>query len=267
MTHVAVIEVSGDGAPGAGPCLMWRFGQLAWRTRYAPAAPERAQGVAMRLQDGAVVLAEREAICSTYADARDRAEAAAQQVTPWASAITAAVEADRLDRHADRVGREAGQSELWHAMHERWNDNGALEQAQTYLQAIQHVATDDESATHPTATALAPVVQARLRQTADVCRRQALAAAPDLTAHPAPGAAWSVPAPYTPPQYIGAADEDQEELPTLLTVQLLRAWALDKPAVNRDSLIRWAERSGVAKSDIHRLTGVARTTIDRILKP
>lgn len=221
----------------------------------------------MRLQDGDVVLAEREALCSTYADARGSAEVAAEQVTPWVSAVTAAVEADRLDRLADYVGREAGQSELWHAMHERWNDHGALDQAQAHLQAIQHVATDDETATHPTATALAPVVQARLRQTADACRRQALAAAPDLTAHPAPGAAWSVPAPYAPPRYIGAADEDQEELRTLIAVQLLRAWALDKPAVTRDVLIVWAERAGVAKSEIHRLTGVARSTIDRILKP
>ncbi|MFW3464495.1 hypothetical protein [Streptomyces sp. 058-1L] len=230
-------------------------------------ALERDPGVSMRLQDGDVVLAERDTICSTYVDARDSAEAAAEQIGPWVPAAAAAIEADRLDRLADRVGAEAEQSALWHAEHERWYDDDALDQAEEHLQAIQREATDAEAATHHTAADLAAAVQARLHQTAYTRRRHALAAAPDLTLNPTPGAAWTVSAPYGTPRYMGAADEDQEELRTLIAVQLLRVWALDKPAVTRDVLIGWAERSGVAKSEIHRLTGVARPTIDRILKP
>src|SRR5438046_2870561 len=42
----------------------------------------------------------------------------------------------------------------------------------------------------------------------------------------------------------------------------LQAWA----TVQRDDLVRAAHQAGVAKNRIHVLTGIARTTIDRILE-
>jgi hypothetical protein len=42
----------------------------------------------------------------------------------------------------------------------------------------------------------------------------------------------------------------------------LRAWA----TVQRDELVQAAHRAGVSKNRIHTLTGIARTTIDRILE-
>ena len=42
----------------------------------------------------------------------------------------------------------------------------------------------------------------------------------------------------------------------------LRAWA----TVQRDELVQAAHQSGVSKNRIHTLTGIARTTIDRILE-
>jgi len=54
-----------------------------------------------------------------------------------------------------------------------------------------------------------------------------------------------------------------EELTLRQARELLAEWA----AVNasRDDRIRTAYHSGVSKSEIARLTGVARTTVDRIL--
>ena len=48
---------------------------------------------------------------------------------------------------------------------------------------------------------------------------------------------------------------------------MLTAWAAERDAVDsrRDEVIRSAIEAGLSKSEVHRLTGMARTTIDRIL--
>lgn len=53
-----------------------------------------------------------------------------------------------------------------------------------------------------------------------------------------------------------------------LTVRQARELLTDWAAVNasRDDRIRTAYHSGISKSEISRLTGVARTTVDRILE-
>ena len=49
--------------------------------------------------------------------------------------------------------------------------------------------------------------------------------------------------------------------------EMLAAWAADHDAVGsrRDEVVRAAIDAGVSKSEVHRLTGMARTTIDRIV--
>ena len=49
--------------------------------------------------------------------------------------------------------------------------------------------------------------------------------------------------------------------------QMLTAWAAEQDAVGsrRDEVVRAAIDAGLSKSEVHRLTGIARTTIDRIL--
>ena len=49
--------------------------------------------------------------------------------------------------------------------------------------------------------------------------------------------------------------------------QMLTAWAAEQDAVGsrRDEVVRAALDAGLSKSEVHRLTGIARTTIDRIL--
>ena len=48
--------------------------------------------------------------------------------------------------------------------------------------------------------------------------------------------------------------------------QMLTAWAAEQDAVNgrRDEVVRAAIDAGLSKSEVQRLTGMARTTIDRI---
>ena len=45
------------------------------------------------------------------------------------------------------------------------------------------------------------------------------------------------------------------------------AWAAEQDAVGsrRDEVVRAAIDAGLSKSEVHRLTGIARTTIDRII--
>jgi hypothetical protein len=48
--------------------------------------------------------------------------------------------------------------------------------------------------------------------------------------------------------------------------QMLAGWAAEQDAVGsrRDEVVRAAIDAGLSKSEVHRLTGMARTTIDRI---
>ena len=48
---------------------------------------------------------------------------------------------------------------------------------------------------------------------------------------------------------------------------MLAAWAAEQDAVagRRDEVVRAAVAAGLSKSEVHRLTGIARTTIDRIV--
>jgi hypothetical protein len=48
---------------------------------------------------------------------------------------------------------------------------------------------------------------------------------------------------------------------------MLAAWAAEQDAAvrRRDGAVRAAIGAGLSKSEVHRLTGLARTTIDRIL--
>jgi hypothetical protein len=49
---------------------------------------------------------------------------------------------------------------------------------------------------------------------------------------------------------------------------MLAVWAAEQDAVGsrRGEVVRAAVDAGLSKSEVHRLTGIARTTIDRILE-
>jgi hypothetical protein len=58
-----------------------------------------------------------------------------------------------------------------------------------------------------------------------------------------------------------------EELTLRQARELLTAWAADQAAIirRRDEVVRAAVAAGVSKIEVHRLTGIARTTVDRII--
>lgn len=58
-----------------------------------------------------------------------------------------------------------------------------------------------------------------------------------------------------------------EELTVRQARELLAQWSADQAAITtrRDEVIRAAVDAGLSKSEVHRRTGIARTTIDRIL--
>ena len=49
--------------------------------------------------------------------------------------------------------------------------------------------------------------------------------------------------------------------------EMLTAWAAERMrwTSQRDQVVRAAVEAGVSKSEVHRLTGIARTTVDRII--
>ena len=51
--------------------------------------------------------------------------------------------------------------------------------------------------------------------------------------------------------------------------EMLAAWAAEQDAVagRRDEVVQAAVDAGLSKAEVHRLTGIARTTIDRIVSP
>ena len=51
--------------------------------------------------------------------------------------------------------------------------------------------------------------------------------------------------------------------------EMLTAWAAERRSVaeRRDGAVRAAVEAGLSKAEVHRLTGIARTTIDRIVAP
>lgn len=58
-----------------------------------------------------------------------------------------------------------------------------------------------------------------------------------------------------------------EELTLRQARELLAQWAADRSAVDarRDQVVRTAVASGVSKNEVHKITGIARTTVDRII--
>lgn len=59
-----------------------------------------------------------------------------------------------------------------------------------------------------------------------------------------------------------------EELTLRQARELLAGWKAKQETVTsrRDEVVRVAVASGLSKSEIHRITGIARTTIDRIIE-
>lgn len=60
-----------------------------------------------------------------------------------------------------------------------------------------------------------------------------------------------------------------QELTVRQAREMLSTWAAERRSVagRRDEVVRAAVEAGLSKAEVHRLTGIARTTIDRIVSP
>lgn len=265
MKHVSVARVG--EAPAEGPCLLWRAGQLDRRTRFIPTnVVDSAYGIALRLQHGPTVLATNEMVCSSASDTAEAVEAAAAAIDPWVPALVASSEADTHELHVERLAYEAERYGAAREEYERWADNFSDARAEEHARVIRHLSTTAEVAAEPDPGALARLAADRLTTLARDARRHLLVVVPDVTIYQAPGPGWTAPDAGVRPRY-RPVDDDRTELRVALAVNLLKAWALDRPAARRDALSTWAARAGVIKLEISRLTGISRTTLDRVLKP
>ncbi|WP_103528950.1 hypothetical protein [Streptomyces sp. SM12] len=149
-----------------------------------------------------------------------------------------------------------------------WADQEAAEEQQRarhYEQLVRAVAPEVDQVAARQLPAAAERHATRLREDAVRLRVQAVTLAP---ASPLYGPAWVSPYSKIAAEAIQDADAWYADLPH----QLLQgwrhagdAWTAEERTARRDTLTRWAIRLGLPKATVAAASGVARTTVDRVL--
>lgn len=115
-----------------------------------------------------------------------------------------------------------------------------------------------------------------LARDADAACGKAAAVMPDMLTTKVPGIDWV--GPYTMYEYATFLKRDRLEWYTYLPFNLLRGWKelaahpeqmpwpSDETTDRRDALVRWALNEGVTKSRVWQASGIARSTIERIVR-
>lgn len=179
-------------------------------------------------------------------------EATVRELEPWAPAILKFAAATQIGNRAIEV-RHAGES-YFETQDEGWSESQDEELVKLAGFVLQH-ATPEERSTTDAIWALAENVANRLDAERQDLTREATNALPDAAAGPIP-------------------DMDEEwqqvdQLHYLPWLNPLRAAVMDRWAkdgnIGRDNMIKWAVDHGASKADLHRRTGIARTTINRVL--
>ncbi|MFZ4240862.1 hypothetical protein ACOZGD_37580 [Streptomyces murinus] len=274
-----VLELADDYTPSAEPHIAWERARL-FDTIGAD-TQRVVMGARLYLREGHRVLATAE-IEGGRRTVVDIADDVSVEIVPWlpvmrhlADAVALERDAATLDFHTDQL--------LYHwetAQDMRPNITGAnfrsydeeLNAAYHYEELVRAVVPreDQEAARLPQAAA---THSERLRAEARTLRVRALLAMPDPRSAGLPDVPWTGPYSRTQQQDIKVPSPDTwyADLPH----QLLMGWgSLDTKAYwpdsrertdHRDALIRWAARRGLPKQDMSKASGLARTTIDRIL--
>ncbi|MCX5199698.1 hypothetical protein OOK31_38475 [Streptomyces sp. NBC_00249] len=265
MSNVAIIEArtgAHDAIPDSsgGAVLYWRWASLPWGEPDRGGAVWHENGVAMRLHHLGHHVASARWKCPSRSDAEDVAEEEATALTPWLETLAhlmaaeAAIKSARNLRGWENRYREAcDEADMWG---DHYTQAHARDLGDELLHELRRI-TGEQVDTEPASTAAA--LAATHTTLSERHLSAALGYAPDMGAHPQFDEAWEGP---------WARDHDHRGQPSDLSYftahRLLRAWALTRPAVSRDTLVRWAIEAGVTKALVSQLTGLARTTIDRI---
>ncbi|MFD9685128.1 hypothetical protein ACFWXO_05130 [Kitasatospora sp. NPDC059088] len=178
-------------------------------------------------------------------------EAAALEMEPWAPAVVKLAAARRATAQAQGV-RDAGE-ELRRSQGQHW-DEERDEQLVGYIR--QHATAEERSTSGETWT-LADKVAARLDAEQRALMQAASEALPDAAVGPLPDfdEDWQQ---VAQPSYDSWLDR--------IRPLVIARWAEADAGAGRDHMIVWVMDHGrVSKLDLHRRTGIARTTIDRVL--
>jgi hypothetical protein len=281
METLSVHEWDDAYQPPAVAHLAWHQERFTWPSELTADATEYANGARLYLRTGTRTLAtaqihgERRALV-------DAVETAAVEMTGWVPAVTELASAVETDRVADVLTFNIDQM-LYHWQtykRDQPHITGATmdditaerDQAYSYEALVREVVprADQEAMPLPDATGRHV---ARLRERADEHRATAARVMPDPLTAVWPSDPWIGPYSRQQRERIVSAPSGTSTWEADLPHQILRGWArLNQgqrasrtEAASRDAVLLWALRSGLSKSTAASASGVARTTVDRLL--
>lgn len=262
--------------------LAWHQERFTWPSERTADATEYADGARLYLRAGTRTLATAQIYGERRALA-DAAETAADEMVAWIPAITELASAVETSRSADVLAFNIDQM-LYHwqtykqsqprITGENVDDITAeRDHAHSYEALVREVVprADQEAMPLPDATARHI---ARLRERADEHRATAARIMPDPLTAVWPSDPWIGPYSRQQRERIVSAPNGTSTWEADLPHQILRGWArLNQgqrgasraDAASRDAVLLWALRSGLSKSTAASASGVARTTVDRLL--
>ncbi|MEV2262694.1 hypothetical protein AB0J13_29010 [Streptomyces anulatus] len=242
-------------------------------------------GYTVHLREGGVVLAKTELLGSPW-DARDTADEISLDTSPdhaWIPTLRTLSHALRATHHADAFTRTLNPMLVW-----RYGD---IDPDSTYTSYDETDRFEQDAARSAKAVLIRhvpaglqadlPLIQAAqthigsLRTRAAELRATAVQEMPDPATTPRPQH-WIADYTRLEAQEIKDLDPAHPLGPWLadLPHRLLRGWRDllpdEKEAIStghRDALVTWALEWGLPKTVVSRASGLARTTIDRIIKP
>jgi hypothetical protein len=263
-TVLDIIEIEAPGnyvQRDEGLYLSVRHGRITWSEG---GGVWQDTGATVCLMDGPTLLAVSEAIIPSWGEAKEYWDRKAEGITPWARVLRSLRPLDSLRSQVESL--EAARRFLLDDPHGHDPYYVASIEACALPEDVEAGRADVPGL--PATLGLPPVppeaaqlwaavgahVLRRLRRTIDDYLRVALTLAPDLEAHGEALSGWEV---HHPPH-------DSESVAPMVAEELLAAWAV----VNgqRDPLVRWAVRKAeVSKARTHEVSGLSRSTIDRLL--
>ncbi|MFI8932516.1 hypothetical protein ACIG3E_33245 [Streptomyces sp. NPDC053474] len=215
-------------------------------------------GTAVYLHDGGTTLAVAELIDDRSAQPRLQAAAIAE-IAPWAQTIAHLVHswhlADRQDALANLL-RTRGYIDVYREdefeVRREWDPTA-------WTEKINRFATDDDP-TNLTGDHLGAAITARLERERIAARKAAASALP-LADEPLPPltSTWErADGPRLP--------RTQQPWHGPILPLVVQRWQNSDEGLRRGSLVHWAIASGISKAELHRVSGIARTTINRFLE-
>ncbi|MCT6782275.1 hypothetical protein LXH09_37265 [Streptomyces sp. CS7] len=283
MTSLDVERWDEDYEPAAGLHITYKTG--VFTTAVEADQWLQQPGYTVHLREGAVVLAKVELLGSAW-DARATADEISLDTSPdhaWLPTLRTLSRALRTDHHANAFDRDLGQLLSWrygtedpdgqytsYDEHDRFEQDAARSAKARLTRHVPAGLQAELPLTKATETHIG-----HLRARATELRATAVREMPNPATTPRPQQ-WI--ADYTPleARQIKALDPLNPLRPWLadLPHRLLRCWKdlppQEKEAIGtgrRDALVRWAQEWDLPKTAASRASGLARTTIDRILKP